>query len=118
MVAATEGSVVAESLESLTLEESPDFPFSDHIEAEDLRQIVDHCPRLLRIDVPIAYLNVDSFDHEGTNDINAVLSRRFKDATEAPKSGLMMDEVGCFITEPKENAGVGLKRSFRYNGDT
>lgn len=116
LVAAADGSIVAESLESLTLEESPDFPFSDHIRADDLRHMIEHCPRLLRIDVPVAYLDVDSFEG-GTNDMNAELCRRAKDATETSKSGLKMDEVGIFITEPKENAGVGLKRSFRYNAD-
>lgn len=118
LVAATGGSIVAERLESLTLEESPDFPFSDHIRADDLKEIVEHCPSLLRIDVPYAYLDVDNFIDGDMNAMNTVLSGRAKSATDPLKSGLTMDEVGIFITEPKENAGVGLKRSFRYNANT
>lgn len=118
LVASTDDSVVAESLESLILEESPDFPFSDHIRAGDLREVFGHCPRLLRIDVPVAYLDVDNFIDEVTNEINSVLSRRAKDMIKTSRSGLTMEEVGIFMTEPKKNAGVGLKRSFRYNPDT
>lgn len=108
---------VPENLEWLILEESPDFPFSDHIRMSDLEQFVENCPRLLRIEVPIAYLNVDDFSDHGTNDMNRKLSHRFKEADRGTKSGLSIDEIGIFMTEPKENAGVGLKRSLRYDAN-
>lgn len=114
LTATAKDPVVAENLESLILEESPDFPFSDHIGLGELKQFIENCPRLLRIEVPVAYLNVDDFVGDGTNEMNSTLLRRAKEATERPKSGLTIDEVGLYMTEPKENAGVGLKRSFRY----
>lgn len=117
LTSTTDGRKVPEYLEWLILEESPDFPFSDHIRMSDVEQFVRNCPRLLRIEVPVAYLNVDDFSDHGTNDLNKTLSSRFKEGGDSIKSELDVDEVGIFMTEPHENAGVGLKRSLRYDAN-
>lgn len=105
-------SVLARSLQVLVLEESPDFPYSDHIMTGDLRQFINNCPRLLRIEVPTAYLDVNDFIGNGTGDMDTTLAQRIE--TSAAESGtqLSKEEAGIFITEPGSNAGVGLKRSF------
>lgn len=115
LTATSDGMKGPQKLEWLVLEESPDFPFSDHIKMSDLERFVENCPRILRIEVPTAYLNVDDFSDHGTNDMNRKLLQRFKEAGEGVKSELSIDEAGVFMTEPKENAGVGLKRSLRYD---
>lgn len=112
----TTKAVVAENLEVLILEESPDFPFSDHIGLDDLLRFETNCPHLLRIEVPAAYLDAMRFLGDGTAELNDIMTQRAKQVTATRGSQIALEDAGVFITEPKENAGVGLKRSFRYHG--
>jgi len=132
-----------QNLEVLVLEESADWPSASHIRMADLKQFVEQCPKLLRIDVPGAYLNLEDDDNDmDMDDLNAMLVRRaekirqgvcldggaamgdvdellVKRAEEmqnekCSRRSIAMGEVGIFATEQAQNSGVGLKRSFRY----
>lgn len=105
-------------LEILILEDSPDFPFSDHILVELFTRLIQEMPRLMRLEVPEAYLNNSDFErHEDELDeLNQILSKR-QESQKGGKRRLKSDAAGIFMNEPSENSGPGLKRSFRYRND-
>lgn len=104
-----------QKLEILILEESPDFPTSSHIRLTDLKQFVDLCPKLMRIDVPEAYLSIDEEDDAALDELNDVLGKRVKDLN-GGRRRLSIESAGIFMTERPHDTGVGMKRSFRYRG--
>lgn len=110
-----------QNLEVLILEESADWPSASHIRIPYLKQFIEGCPRLIRVDVPGIYLNIDD-DEENEidlDDLNEMLVKRAEEMQES-KSEIKFaigQHVGIFVTERSANAGVGMKRSFRYRGD-
>lgn len=106
-----------QNLEILVLEESADFPCSSHIRIADLKQFVDSCSKLMRIDVPEAYLNVDDDDDDALDELNEVLTKR-RESLQGGTRRLSTAMTGIFMTAQAQVAGVGMKRSFRYrDGD-
>jgi len=108
-----------ENLEALVLKESADWPSATHIRIPDLQQFVQLCPKLLRIDVPEAYLDIDEDNEDlDLDDLNEILVKRAKQVQENDGQGrITLSQVGIFATTRAQNVGVGLKRSFRYRGD-
>lgn len=102
-------------LEVLVLEDSADFPESDHIRLDHLRQFIEQSPRLMRIEVPTAYLNIDEDDESTLDDMNETLTKRAVEFQGGVR-GIDMSRAGIFMTESSRSMGVGLKRSFRYRG--
>ena len=107
------------NLEVLELEESADWPSANHIRIPDLKQFVELCPQLLHIDVPETYLNIDDDEDENDMDLDDLNEILVKRAAEMAKDKISsrevpMNQVGIFATERAQNAGVGMKRSFRY----
>ena len=108
-----------QNLEVLELEESADWPSANHIRLPDLKQFVELCPQLLRIDVPGPYLNIDEDEDENDmdlDDLNEILVKRAAEMRKDKISSraIPISQVGIFATERAQNAGVGMKRSFRY----
>lgn len=102
-----------EVLEVLILEDSPDFPSSDHLHVEDLGRLVDSMPKLLRLEIPEAYLNTNDFEmyDEELDEINGKLAKRL-DTQHGGSKNISKDSAGIFMNEPSQNSGPGLKRSF------
>lgn len=106
-----------QNLEILVLEESPDFPSSNHIRLSALEQFAQMCPKLIRIDVPEAYLSIDEEDDDTLDKLNSILGKRAAELKGGTR-GMSVTQAGVFTTEGPKNAQVGMKRSFRYrDGD-
>ena len=106
-----------QQVEEIVLEDTPDLPFSDHILVVDVEKFRQGCPRLMRLEVPEAYLSDKDFDiHEDRVDqLNEDLANRAKDL-EGGLLGIDTSSAGLFITPPSANTGPGLKRSVRVPG--
>jgi len=105
-----------QNVEVLILEQSPDFVSSTHIRVQDLQQFVAHCPRLVRIEVPEAYLNVDEDEDHEMDLLNESMTKRSIELMKESNLSIELDQAGVFATQSNPNSGVGLKRSFIYRG--
>ncbi|KAK5942221.1 hypothetical protein PMZ80_006176 [Knufia obscura] len=105
------------NLEVLVLEESADWPTASHIRMADLKQFVELCPKLLRIDVPGAYINLDDDDDMDMDDLNEMLVKRVQEMQKQERTVIGISQTGVFATERAQNAGPGMKRSFRYRAN-
>ncbi|KAJ9651892.1 hypothetical protein H2198_008856 [Neophaeococcomyces mojaviensis] len=106
-----------QQMEVLVLEQSPDFVSSTHITVESLRQFVTHCPKLVRIEVPEAYFNVEEDEDYQMDLLNESLTKRAEELTDSVKLSICPDQVGIYTTQSNPNLGVGLKRSFIYRAE-
>lgn len=103
-------------LETLILEQSPDFVSSSHIKPHDLSRFVEECPALLHIEVPEDYLDLDDDDNL-LDELDDVLSRRAAKRKSDNLTNISTDRVGIFTTPGQAVSAVGMKRSFRYRGE-
>lgn len=107
-----------QALEWLILEDTPDFPFSDHLLIETFGGLIREIPRLMRLEVPEAYLNAKDLDtnEEELDEVNQELTNRVN-MYQGGKRRIRKDNAGIFMNEASKNTGPGMKRSFRYRAD-
>lgn len=103
------------ALEWLILEDTSDFPFSDHLFIEIFERLVKEMPRLMRVEVPEAYLNADDLDASEAklDEVNRELTQR-ADHFKGGKREISKEDAGIFMNEASKNTGPGLKRGFQY----
>ena len=92
---------------------------SDHITNAYIKEIIESCPKLLRIEIPEAYLSLDDDgddEEEELDELNHRLSKRYEQKRVESELHISEDQVGIFMTEAPKTSSVGLKRSLTYRG--